>query len=301
MMWILLALVSRFLWSGCNAADQVVARAFKTENVKASMVVTSCMAMPFGLLALFLCDEVRWDTQILTWVGGAFLAYMTSLAAYFYCLKREEAYNIVPLMEMTPVFLIIISILLNGETLSKLQFAGAAIIIVCGFLFSWDFKQSRIKTHILWPVVWACFIFAIYQYCVRMASDHADVWNIVGILLLMESMAGFAALVLLPRVRDAIFSEATRKGSKTLYVVFSSNVMSFLALAALTTAFVQAPTTGHVAALSGAQPFFSYLLAFVLAYVWPRHYKKVTFDLEMKVKLLLLIVLFVGIDLLAMN
>lgn len=300
-MWILLALVSRFLWSGCNAADQVVARAFKAENVKASMVVTACMALPFGLLALALCDRLQWNAQILLWVGGAFLAYMISLVAYFYCLKREEAYNIVPLMEMTPVFLIVISLLLNGETLSKLQFAGAATIIVCGFLFSWDFKQSRIKTHILWPIMWSCLVFAFYQYCVRMASDHAEVWNIVGILLMMESLAGFAGLALLPRVRRAIVDEVSRKDSKTLYVVLGSNVMSFLALAALTTAFVQAPTTGHVAALSGAQPFFSYLLAFVLARAWPRHYKNVTFDLEMKVKLLLLIVLFVGIDLLAMN
>jgi hypothetical protein len=81
--------------------------------------------------------------------------------------------------------------------------------------------------------------------------------------------------------------------------VLSTRTLALLAFITLLQAFRLAPTLGHVAGFSGAQPIFSFALAFPLARFFPRHFTKVTFDREVRLKMLLILSIAAGAYLLA--
>lgn len=297
-MWIFFALISRFLWASCNAVDQTFSRAHTTEKTKSVLVLSCIFELPFGFFALYLAKDISFDLQVIQYLCAAIIAHLAALVPYFYCLQKEEAYNITPFMEVTPVFLILLSTLLNNESLTYVQLLGGVLIIGSGFSFSWDFKNSKIKTSVLWPMICCCLLFAVAQFSLSLAARHIDVWHITGFMMTGNGLVGVIVFLLMPKVRQSIMTAAKKTKGGTAGMAAVSNLFSFLALASITVAFATAPSTGHVASLSGTQPFFSFLIALVLARFVPRYYEKIIFNAELKVKLGLLAFILLGIYLL---
>ncbi len=298
-MWIFFSLISRFLWAVTNAVDQVFSRAHTTEKTKSVFVLSCICELPFGLLSLTLAGGVAsFDAPAVKFLCVAVAAHLAALIPYFYALQKEEAYNITPLMETVPVFLIIMAVVFNNETLTSMQGIGAAMIIGSGFVFSWDFNNSKIKTSVLWPVMCCCLLFAFAQFSIRSATTHANVWQITGFMMTADGIIGILAFAALPKIRKSILSTLKHSRGKSGLIGFISNLFSFLGLASIAQAFATAPSTGHVASLSGTQPFFSFLIAVILAKLLPHHFEKIKFDHQTKIKLGLLVVIFAGICLL---
>jgi drug/metabolite transporter (DMT)-like permease len=202
-------------------------------------------------------------------------------------------------MELTPVFLTIMAMALRNEHLTPMQMGAGLLVILCGFAFSWDFAHGKIKGRIFALMALASFLFAVMQLCIKNTSGMADVWTVTFYFNLGQSIIGFSMLAIFGKVRRSIVSAFKASGGKTLLLALSGTCLSFIAFASITYAFKNAPTTGHVAALSGTQPFFSFLLAFPLAYIIPKHYEPVVKGRELKLKLFLLLGIFVGIYVLA--
>jgi len=299
MWWMFFALASRFLWAGSNAMDQILSRAHK-ENKTAAVIALSFIAQaPFGVAALWTGGWPAYDGKILWWFALGIAADFLSYLPYYKCMQEEEARNIVPYLELGPVFLMILALVLRGESLSFIQAAGALTVIACGFLFSWDFTHGRLKLRVLGLMGLAAFFFALNQFAVRMVSDEASDWTVAGCFLLGQSVAGFLLLAARPQVRRSVREGLIRTRGGSAALALAEAVFSFLALLSLVLAFKSAPSTAHVAGLSGVQPFFSLFLAVLLARALPKHFGQVPFDRETKAKLFLLLGILLGAWLLA--
>jgi drug/metabolite transporter (DMT)-like permease len=300
-MWLFFALFSRFLWSGGSAIDQVLSRAHQHHRTRSVLTLCYCAYLPFSLVAYCLSDDIHVPPVFFGWLALGLAAHMLALLPYYKGMQREQAYNIVPYMELTPVFLTVLALTLRGEYLTPLQMAAGGAVILCGFAFSWDFAHGRFKKKLLLLMSLASFLFAIMQFSIKSASEIADVWTVTFYFTLCQSCIGFFMLAVFGKVRRSIVSACKATAGKTVLLALSGTSLSFLAFASLTYAFKTAPTTGHVAALSGTQPFFSFLLAFPLAHIIPKHYEPVIRGREMKLKMLLLFGILIGIYVLVMN
>jgi uncharacterized membrane protein len=294
-MWILLALLSRLFWSGTSAIDQVLTRSHESDRIRAVMALELVMDAPLALIVLGLVERSWHCPSFYGWVAFSVAALIGGLLPYYKCLQEDEAYNIVPYLEMSPVFLTVMAFLFRDERLAALQLAGAGLIVLCGFLFSWDFARGRFRLRTFSLMSLCALGYAANAFALRMAGETGGVWAASGWYLAFASLAGAAMLMgFKPRVRRAIVKKAlATKGGTVAFALFS-NTLSLLGLVCLLYAFALAPTMGHAAGLSGAQPFFSFFLALALGYVLPRYYEPLVFNKETKVKLFLLVGILVG-------
>lgn len=297
-MWLFAALASRILWSGCGAVDQVLTRMHPRDKVLSVLVLNLCTYLPFGAMAYFLSDGIEWNLECMAWsIGGQFIA-LAAVAPYYHCVQQEQSYNIVPYFEFTPVFLLIIAGLFLNEVLSSVQMLGAFIVIACGFAFSWDFTHGRIKKHILGWMCLSSFCYAVFQLCLKKAGAIEDAFTVAFYVILAEGIVGLLALSFLPRIRQSIVATARLSGGRSLWLSMLTSGFAFLGLASITYAFQYAPTAGHVAALSGTQPFFAFAIAVVLGKWLPHHFETLKLNHETRMKLFLICGIFAGVYLL---
>jgi drug/metabolite transporter (DMT)-like permease len=294
-MWVFFALASRFLWSGCGVLDQVLSRAHMRHRVLSTLTLQMCTYFPFALLAAHFSGNIHWSGELFLWVMVALIAYTLGMLPYYKGLQSEQAYNIVPYFELTPVFLTIFALTLRHEHMSLVQMAAALLVISCGFAFSWDFKHGKVKVKILAMMACSAFIFGMQQFCIKSASVTEDAWTVTFYYTLGQSFIGWLAFALYRPGRKEIIRACKATSGRTLLLAAGSGGFAFLALASLTYAFKIAPSTGHVAALSGIQPFFSFVLAVILGHRIPQHFEKFIMDREVKLKILLILGIFIGI------
>lgn len=297
-MWVFFALASRFLWSGCGVLDQVLARAHGRHRVLSVLTLQLCAYLPFSLMAYFMLGgAVPWSP----WIALALLVYVGALLPYYKALQSEQAYNIVPYFELTPVFLTLLALTLRHEQLSPVQGAAAALVVGCGFAFAWDFKHGRVKGRILAMMAVSALLAALQQFCFKSASETVTAWAVAFYYTLGQALLGLVMLAGIGPARREVVRVVKATAGRTLGLAAGSGLLSFLAMASLVEAFRTAPSTPHVAALSGTQPFFSFLLAAVLGGLIPKHYEPFVMDRELRVKMLLILGIFAGVYVLALN
>lgn len=298
-MWLFFALASRGLWAGGNAVDQILARAHPRHKILSVLTLEFCVYAPFAVIAYFLSGHIGWSPALFGLVGGGIVCYVLALLPYYRELQDEQAYNIIPYLETTPVFLTLFAMALYGERLSVLQMSGAAVVIACGVIFSWDFRYSKFKKKVLVMMTLSSLMFALYQLALKSATAYGDVWAVTFYLSVGQFLVGAVLFLGLGKVRKSIIGTCKASGGRTVMLSAGVGAASFLAQASLIFAFTIAPTTGHVAALSGTQPFFSFFLAMVLGRLLPQHYEPMAMGRELKWKMFLLAGIFFGVYLLA--
>lgn len=296
MIWLFYALFSRLLWSACNAAEQVMNRSHKQSPVSSSFVLFLSLQFPLGILILFLNGfELQPNIHLLYWLIPGAALNMLAYIPFYKCLQTDDAHSVVPFFEFTPVFLIVLSCLFLQEVLTPLQIVGGLLVILCGFLFSWDFKKGHIRARTLFLMALSSFLFSVFQFCLRKVSDHADVWTVSGLCLTVIGFFGCMFFITNGKARRSIISTALATGGHNIKLASIANFFAFAGTSCLISAFQTAPSTGHVAALSGSQPFFSFFLAVVLGKIWANHYSAIVFDRETNIKLSLIVGIFGGI------
>jgi len=287
------------LWACCNAIDQHLGRVHRThQSIAALAMVFSCM-LPFAFVAYSLAAPITFNSSTIFWIGIGTALNLIALIPYYRALALDEAYNVVPYMEITPVLLTLLAVVINNEVLTSHQALGIALTIGCGFLFSWDFHKGRFHFRTLAIVAAASVFFAGYQFCLKQAAVIDDTWTVAFYYAVGQSFCGFLSLILFAPLRREVISTASRTRGVSIALAVLTNMFSFLALASLVRAFALAPSTGHVAGLSGAQPIFSLLIGQLLGKFLPRFFTKLSFGHELGYKLLLIGGIAYGVYLIA--
>jgi drug/metabolite transporter (DMT)-like permease len=293
-MWLFFALFSRFLWSLGGAIDQVLSRVFRQYKTLSVMALQNCAFLPLALVTYPFFSGLDLPPAFFFWISLALAGQILGCIPYYQSMRAEQAYNVTPYMELTPVLLTLMAMAFLGERLTALQMAGGALVILSGFAFSWDFTYGKVKMRLFLAMSVASFFFAAFQIFIKMASEMASVWAVTYWFCLGRGAMGLAALAFMPRVRHSVVHAFHETAGKTVLLSLIAALGSILALASLTYAFVIAPSTGHVAALSGTQPFFAFLLVVPLARFYPGHFEPLVRGRELKWKVFLLFGIFLG-------
>jgi uncharacterized membrane protein len=298
-MWLVFASLARAFWAAANAFDQVLARAHPRHRALAAVLLERLSYFPYALILYFFFGPFPYNPKLLIFSFAATLCAVLGSAPYYIALRHEHAHNVTPYLEFTPVFLILLAFLFKDEVLSTAQLAGAIIVIVGGFLFSWDFARSHFKIRIFVLLALASLLFAFYQYYASQAGLYGSIAAVACYYYFFSGLLGLVPFVVLKDVRKTIVKTFVQTKGNTFFIALSSDLMGLLAFVSLLLAFRLAPTLGHVAGLSGSQPIFSFALAIPLAKFFPKHFSKIIFDREALAKISLVALIAFGVYLLA--
>jgi len=299
MFWLLWAIASRLFWAGTTFVEQFLSRAHEGQSSLAPLALMSVLYLPFSILSYLLSDHETWPVSMMLYSLGAVVIVFAAMVPYFHALRREPAHDVVPYLELTPVFVIAFAVILKHQHLGLPQSVGAALVVGSSFLFSWNFKASQFKFAILALLALSSLGFAGYQFCNAEAEARSSVWETARCFYFGQFCMGSTLLLFSKKLRNGVMSTFAATSGRTALFALATNILELSAFLALLSAFRQAPTYGHVAALSGLQSVFCFLLALPLGRYLPQYFTPVRFDREQSVKLSLIGTICVGVYLLA--
>lgn len=289
MSWFVMAVLARFLWAWCNVADHYVARHFKGKSALSVALFGEWITIPLllCLIAAFGVPEMP-PRAALLWVGLGALFSLGGIFPYLAALRRDEAQNIVPLFELTPVCVMLFAFTLFGEVMTPMQTLFAAGCVIGGFFFLWDFERSELKTGTFILMLVSSAMFAACQLTMRDLAETIPAHDVVILLFTGTVLMSLVLSLFAPSVLKGAFEGLRRANGKILAAAFTAQSLGILANLAIIYAYVNAPLAGQVAALSGVQPIFAFMIAHIVSYTAPGHYNKLVWNKDLKIKMALL-------------
>jgi drug/metabolite transporter (DMT)-like permease len=299
MSWLILAIAARFFWACSNILDQYMVRFSGHQSMIALFITQHLFVLPFIIgLGIYIGWPIPIHLASLVWIGVGVAAYLGALYPYFTALKKDDAHHAIPFMELIPIFLTIMSYLVFGDKLVGNQLIGAAIVIVSGFLFSWNFKTRKIRLRAVLLMAAAAFGYAVYQLSLRYGAAAEPVWSVAFFVYCGFFLSGMTMFIAASRPRRLFFQSIRASHGKIAAVAITQNLADMAASISLVTAFAKAPGAGYVAALNGTQPIWVLLISTVVGLFLPKYFPRLVWDREMKIKCLLLLIMAGGIGLL---
>lgn len=298
-MWLLFALLARFFWASANASDQILSRLTPGKFVLPSIICLYLACLPVVVLSYCLAGHMDYGMPWFLDTAAAALFAMVAIVPYILALRHEDAQNVTPYMELTPVFLILLAYCFRHETLTWLQGAAAVLIVSAAFLFSWDFAASRFNLRTFLRLSVTSILWAGMQFFWNEALIRSNAWAVCCLFYGLLFVVGVAGFLLLPRTRYAIIETYQKTRGMNIRLAFMTSLLDLAAIASVLFAFQNASSVARVAALSGTQPVFSFLLAIPLGYLLPRHFNKVPINKHTAYKLALILCIGAGVYMLA--
>lgn len=294
-MWIVFALLTRFFWACCNLLDQYITRSSGHHSVLALLILENLVILPSIIVMLFIVDHpFSIQPQSLIWIAFGVIANISALFPYLLALKTDDARNAVPFFELTPVILMVLAWVVFGDSMTAVQMAGVAIIVISGFLFSWDFSKSYFKLRTALLVGLSAVLYGLYQLALRYGAHNESIGRVTLFVSIGLFLGGVLIFFVVPYARHLFIESVQRSRGKILLIALGNDILSRLALLSLVIAFALAPGAGFVGALSASQPVFVLILTVLMSFWRPDLHPRVEWNKDLKIKMVLMLVMGVG-------
>ncbi len=296
MNWLILAFAAQAVWGAVDILDKIILDRFLGRSVVLA-VSLGLLAIPLALgLGIFRGFEIVGPQTGIVILSG--VLFPVALSFYFRALSIEEAGRVVPLFQLTPLTVLLLSWLLLGDVLTSASYAGFALIFVGGLAISIRKGSTGLTFgRAFWLMLACTTIYGAAQVLVKAAASDFDVldtvkWNTVGFAL------ASVLFLLAPQTRRRFlvdFRDLSPAGWR--YVVGNqlllSNLARFLFLAA-----IWAGPVSLVAVISGFEALFVLMYAALLSFVRPGLIDEQLNRSAVAVKLGALVIMVAGVGLL---
>ena len=292
---ILTALAAPFLFSISLLIDKYLI-GYRLKGAVGTLILFSCLiGIPTAFfIALFnpaVLNVSLVEAVLLVANGILFISY---LFPYLYALNDEDASTVVPLFQTIPVFGVLLSFLVLGETLAFNQIIAVLVVVAGSVGLTAEFKKRRIKARLLALMLSATFIVALSTVFFKFFALQTDFWTTSFWQYIGFGIVGIFILLLSRKTRNH-FSKTLKESPFSLMALNLGNELIYLAgLLILDFALLLGPVA--IIQLFGAlQPFFILFLSTLIAIAFPAlKWEKVERKLLLQ-KAISIIVIFSGI------
>jgi len=224
-MWLLFAFSGPVLWAASMHIDKyLVDKYFKNTNPAVLMVFTALI----GLLTL---PFIWWfrpavfgesKTAIAVMIVSGIL-YMGAMLFYLQALQTEEASVVAPLFQASAVWGYALAYLLLGETLTRTQLAGGALIVIAGVILSLDgsMRFKRLKAGLIVRMAACTFALALSSVIFKFFAVRDEFWSTTFWTFVGEALFGVAILAIPVYLRQMI--GLLRKNTGAIFAINGAN------------------------------------------------------------------------------
>jgi drug/metabolite transporter (DMT)-like permease len=225
MSWLVFAFSGPVLWAISTHFDKyLVERYFKHSDVAVLLLFTAfigVLALPF--IAFYEPTVFQLDATSIALIVLAGVLYMGAMLFYLRALQSEEASVVAPFFQAVPLFGYVLAYFILGETLSTMQMAGGALIIVGTLIVSVRLGQDvRVFKTRLALLMLACGLAAAISGLIFKAfAIKVEFWTTTFWMFVGE--AAFGAALLLVGTYRRQFTDLLRANTAALLTVNGSN------------------------------------------------------------------------------
>lgn len=289
-MWAIFSILAALCWTAVNTVDKYIL----TKWIRKPLVPVIILGI-IGLIASIIIyfvygfSYLSSSNILLAFIAGIFSISVSVL--YFKALKIEEVSRVVPLLYLSPLFILFFAAIFLGEVFTLLRYLGIFLLVIGAVLISSRniFKISFSKAF--WWMILAALAFAVNQLLTKHLLNFADYWTIFSYTRIGEGIGLIPiAYIYFPELIDTV-----RMHGKRVVVVISANeTLNLFGVFFITIA----ASVGYVTlvnALSSIRPLFVLLVAVILSRFYPSILKEEIEKSVIFLKLLAIILMFVGV------
>lgn len=165
--WIVFSLAARAFWAGDNITDKLLIGKY----IKNPYVLTLLGGIaPFIIsIFIFLLYKLEWIgliPAIVIFLAG--IIQIIAVFAFYKALAKEEVSRVIPLFQLTPIFVLILSALLLKENLTTNQYIGFILILLGGFFIGLRRIEGLFKLReAFWWMILSSSIYAIQAIMIK--------------------------------------------------------------------------------------------------------------------------------------
>ena len=236
----------------------------------------------FSGFVAFLFAIIYWPISGFEQLGGydGFLIVLSGIftivgfALYLEALVKEETSLIIVLIQLIPVFVLILSLIFLGEVISNRQFIGFGLLIGASIgaslkkeRSSWGLSKA-VLFIVLADLVWSAAFILIKMASLGVSIEALLIYESFGVML-----GAVFLFLLMPGLRRAFISSLrVLKLSDFGLVIF--NECLYLGGKALTYIAVALGPVAIVSVLGSTQIFYGILIGAVLTFILPKVFKE---------------------------
>lgn len=268
MSWIFFTLLAVSIWSVGNIVDKYALTKW-IRNPIVSVMFYGIVDLPviFLIYAFHGFSSLSSINIALAFASG--IIEILAIFFYFKAVKIEEISRVVPLVELTPLFISILAAMFLGEIFNATKYVGIILLIIGAIIISSkNLKMTFGKAF--WFIVLFCLITAIDSIIVKYILNFADFWTIISYT---KMGAVFALIPIIYFNFHELTSTAKECSKKAIGAIVLNEF--FMLIGGIS--FIIAVSTGYVTltnALVSVRPLFVLLLVVMLSIFYPNILKE---------------------------
>lgn len=135
MNWVIFAILSRALWGADNIVDKLLRERCLPESfVLALLAGITALLISFLIIIFNGLSWIGLESVALVMFAGAI--QLLAIFAFYQAVAKEEISRVIPLFQLTPPLVLILSFLFLGEVLTPNNYLAFVLILFGGILIS---------------------------------------------------------------------------------------------------------------------------------------------------------------------
>jgi len=296
MSWIWLAISSYLIWAFVNLIDKILVSKYVKDPLILNLIDTF-----FGTLLVVLYIILFKQISLLPWmilsivlISGVirFVSYWL----YYKGMQNEEASRVTMLMQLSPVFTLILAYFIVGERLGHLQIIAFILLLLGGIIASLHHEEKKLKiSPVFWIMLLSSFGISLSVVLLKFGFKINDFWTIMLWAMVGEMIA---IIVLSITAKKNLFSSFNKLNITAKITLLVGVVASSLAFILNSKALETGPAS-VISVLSVTNPLFVFILAIIASVFIPKIIKENINFKTVLLKVLALIFIFSGLVLLS--
>lgn len=293
MAWIIYAILATLVWAIGIIFDKLL----RTKYVDNSYVLTIFFGIFNFLPLIFIIPFINItipvfrDLIILLLIGAT---VTLALIPYAKSLSLDEASRVVPLWQMSSIFVLLMAFLFLKEKLTINSYTGFFLLLIGGFLISIKKIKGLFRISLVfWLMLLSSFIFAVGQILIKFIYSSQDYWNVI---FWIQTGYLISSLFLLSKKSIRIsFLSTLSKINKVSFMFLLGTALSGFFGRLLFYFAIMLGSVSIVSVIGGLEGFFVFIYALFLSIWFPKILKEELGKSTILIKIIAMFLMFSGL------
>jgi drug/metabolite transporter (DMT)-like permease len=204
----------------------------------------------------------------------------------------EEVSRVIPLLQLTPVFVLILSSLVLHEVLRPQDYVAFGLLVLGGTLFAIRLTKGIRISLAFYLMILASFLLALYSIALKYLFSVQDFYTIF-IWVQIAGFITFFQFIPLRPFRSSLVKTYKMTSRKIGIILVAEQAVAYVSVFAYNYAIAHGPIT-LISSVGATQPLFVLLFATILSFRFPQVLKEELTRMDVALKVLGLIAIFAG-------
>jgi drug/metabolite transporter (DMT)-like permease len=290
-LWFYYVMIAMLILGSLTLVDKVLVNNFIRDPIAFTMLVALSAFLPFIGLVYFPLKPIAISTALLCIAAG--FIHTTYVYPYYRSLVFEEVSRVVPLWQLTPIFVLIMARLFLHEMLPTSDYIAFFLIILGVLFFSIRREQKITLSHALHLMIASSIFVAIFSIIAKYVYTVEDLFS-AFLYIQMGILLSFAILFTKRDYRERFicaFASAPRFASSVAVLDVAIGYMSFVAYSLA----VSMGSISLVSVVYAVQPVYVLFVATIIGIKYKSLIQERVTRQAFTQKLVAVVLIFIGI------